>query len=244
MEREVKRVLLVENDGGMIRSVKDAIERDPKLDFACYVTGRADLDTVLEAYTPDVALVDLGLLRPGEGMQIHGAEHSTEEGLWIIVRISDRSPQTRIIGFSEYFVGDAALTKKALEKGADAVIAKQNGPSDWNAWSHWLCTQIHSVLDGWWRMSPEVARLFFGDDQRRRSAAETALPLTCRQMEVMQLLALDKNNAEIAQKLCIEEGAVRGHISKIKTRLHMTHRWELVDEARRRGLGGSPSPAT
>jgi DNA-binding NarL/FixJ family response regulator len=60
----------------------------------------------------------------------------------------------------------------------------------------------------------------------------------------MQLLALDKNNAEIAQKLCIEEGAVRGHISKIKTRLHMTHRWELVDEARRRGLGGSPSPAT
>ncbi len=242
MDSEAKRVLLVENDGGMIRSVKDAIELDPRLHFVAYVTGRTDLDTLLATHTPDAALVDLGLLRPGEGMQIHGAEHSTDEGLWIIDRISEKSPQTKIIGFSEYFVGDAALTKKALEKGADAVIAKQNGPSDWSAWSHWLCAQIHSVLDDWWRMSPEVARLLATEEQRPQAAA--ALPLTERQMEVMHLLALDMNNAEMAQKMSIEEGAVRGHISKIKRRLHMNHRWELVQEARRRGLGRHPRPAT
>ncbi len=244
MSSEQKRVLLIENDGGMIRSVKDAIDADPRLRFIGYLTGRTDLDSFLDVHAPDVALVDIGLMRPGEGMHMRVDEQSFDEGLWIVGRISDKSPHTKIIGFSNYFIHLDHLVKDALERGADAVIAKQSGPPDWPAWTTWLCSQVHAVLDGWWRMSPEVARLLSAEEDRRRATDSITLPLTDRQAEVLKLLARGWSNAQIAEALVIEEGAVRGHISNIKKRLQMEHRWELIQEARRRGMGGKPPPAT
>ena len=138
MQSEPKRVLLVENDGGMIRSVRDAIGAAPGLRFVGYLTGRSNLDNFLDEHAPDVALVDLGLMRPGEGMRVKFDVRDFEEGLLVIGRIGERSPHTKIIGFSNYFADYPELTKQALDHGADALIAKESGPSEWRSWSNWL----------------------------------------------------------------------------------------------------------
>lgn len=237
---EPKRVMLIEDDGGMIRSVKTAITEHDRLNFVGYLTGRANLDQFLDEYAPDVALVDVGLMRPGNN--IYGPhDESFAEGLWIIAYISEHSPHTKIIGFSHNFMVLPALAKQALDRGADAIIAKQNGPAEWQAWTHWLCSQIHAVLDGWWRMSPEVAHLLQNqEEERQRTQPNAFLPLTSRQMEVLRYLASGMSDNEMADVLCIEQGAVRGHIANIKKRLQLRERWQVIDEARRYGFGGRP----
>lgn len=238
-QRRSKRVMLVENDGGMIRSVRAAIEEDQRLHFVGYLTGRTNLDRFLDDHAPDVALIDVGLMRPGDnlgGLQ----DESFDEGLRIISFISEHSPHTKIIGFSNNFMVLPALTKEALERGADALIAKQNGPAEWRAWTDWLCSQLHAVLDGWWRFSPEVAELLQDQEEEvRRRHPDGPLPLTQRQMEVLRLMAAGKSDREIAEELSIEEGAVRGHISNIKKRMQLHQRWQVIDEARRHGYGGN-----
>lgn len=237
MEAEPKRVMLIENDGGIIRSVKDAIDSDPGMRFVGYLTGRASLDTFLDEHAPDVALVDLGLMLQGEGLGI-GTERDFDEGLWIIGRINESSPHTKIIGFSSYFVDYPELTKQALDRGADALIAKESGPSAWHFWSNWLRGEINAVLGNYWRMSPEVAALLQAqEEERRESQPDDPLPLTARQMEVLALLAAGASDRQIANELHIEEGAVRGHISNIKKRLQLRYRWQVVEEARRHGIG-------
>ena len=153
-----KRVMLVEDDGGMIRSVREAIAEDPRLWFVGYLTGRANLEHFLDEHAPDLALVDVGLMCPSSrlsGLQ----EQSFDEGLWIIRQINTHSPHTKIVGFSINFMMMPTLATEALNLGAEALIAKQNGPAEWQAWTDWLCSQLHAVMDGWWRFSPEVAAL-------------------------------------------------------------------------------------
>ncbi|RIK30117.1 MAG: hypothetical protein DCC55_37430 [Chloroflexi bacterium] len=240
---EPKRVMLIEDDISMIRSVRAAVEEDQRLHFVGYLTGRANLDKFLDEHAPDVALVDLLLACPGKGIAAPtDVEDGFGEGLSIIALITEHSPHTKIIGFSNYFMIKPALAKQALTRGADAIIAKQSSPSDWWAWTIWLCSELHGVLDGWWRPSPEVARLLqHQEEERQQTQPDDLLPLTARQMEVLCCLALGMSDSAIAQKLVIEEGAVRGHISNIKKRLQLRYRWQVIDEAHRYGLG-STSP--
>lgn len=236
---EEQRVLLVENDGGTIQAVRWALAEDERFEFLGYVSSKAQIDDFLDEYVPDVALVDIGLVHPGDGLAAHEDTRCFDEGLAVIEMIKQISTVTRVIGFSNYFLDNPELVKEALCRGADALIAKQDGPADWEAWSEWLRYHIRAVLGGWWRMGPEVARCIEEDEQRRRSAQPDApLSLTERQLEVLHLFACGLNDKEIALRLNIVTGAVRGHISNIKERLHLRHRWELMDAARRLGLGG------
>jgi len=241
MTDEVKRLVLIENDGGMIRSVREALENQPRFTFVAYLMNSNGLESFLDQYAPDIALVDIGLLQPGEGLGVRLTTQSFEEGLNIIGKIDTLSPHTIIVGFSDHLIDHPDLARQAMSRGADALIAKQNGPSDWMAWQQWLIAQLHSVVDGWWRPTPEVAQLLALEEEKRRmTLADDPLPLTGRQLEVLNLMALNRTDAEIAAELTIEEGAVRGHIANIKRRLQLRYRWQVINEARKRGLGGAP----
>jgi DNA-binding NarL/FixJ family response regulator len=238
MPVEAQRLLLIENEAGMIRSVREALEDQPRFRFVGYLTSRGGLAEFLESHAPDIALVDLGLMRQGEGIGLRPQLQSVEEGLEVIRLISELSPHTTIVGFSNYFVIFPELAKQAMTFGADALIAKQDGPSDWDAWKQWLIAQLHSIVDGWWRPTPEVAELITREEERRiADRPGEPPPLTGRQMEVLKLMAKGYIDAKIADELCIEEGAVRVHIANIRRRLQLRYRWQIIDEARRRGYG-------
>ncbi|MEZ4705653.1 MAG: response regulator transcription factor [Caldilineaceae bacterium] len=239
LKPEPKRVMLVEDDIGMIRAVRTALDEDERLRFVGYLTGRANLEEFLDQHAPDVALVDVLLLQPRDSIGAHfDVENGYQEGLSIIATISEHSPHTKIIGFSNYFIVIPSLAKQALDHGADALIAKHSSPQEWWAWTSWLCGQLHAVMDGWWRITPEVAQLLQEEEHERlQMEPDAPLPLTQRQMEVLERLSAKKSDSEIAQELCIEDGAVRGHIANIKKRLQFRYRWQVIEEARRHGLG-------
>ena len=67
-------------------------------------------------------------------------------------------------------------------------------------------------------------------------AASGRLGLTCRQMEVMQLIQKGFNNRKIARQLEISESTVKQHLHSIFCTLRVTSRTEALAAAQHLGL--------
>jgi LuxR family maltose regulon positive regulatory protein len=61
-------------------------------------------------------------------------------------------------------------------------------------------------------------------------------PLTERELEVLQLIALGSSNQEIARKLIVSPGTVKAHTSSIYRKLDVANRTEAVARARQLGI--------
>ena len=70
----------------------------------------------------------------------------------------------------------------------------------------------------------------------RGKTAESALPVTSREMDVLRLVAQGKYNRQIAMALGITEGTVKNHITNVYDKLQVHSRAELVAYAWQNGL--------
>ncbi|MCB8924247.1 MAG: tetratricopeptide repeat protein [Ardenticatenaceae bacterium] len=76
----------------------------------------------------------------------------------------------------------------------------------------------------------------FGVESSSLAASELVEPLSQRELEVLQIIALGKTNEEIAQQLIIARGTVKAHTSSIYRKLDVANRTEAVARARLLGL--------
>jgi len=61
-------------------------------------------------------------------------------------------------------------------------------------------------------------------------------PLSPRELEVLQLMALGKTNPEIAQRLIVASGTIKAHTASIYRKLEVANRTEAVARARQLGI--------
>jgi LuxR family maltose regulon positive regulatory protein len=57
-------------------------------------------------------------------------------------------------------------------------------------------------------------------------------PLSPRELEVLELIAVGKTNQEIAQVLVVARGTIKAHAASIYRKLDVTNRTEAVARAR------------
>jgi ATP/maltotriose-dependent transcriptional regulator MalT len=67
---------------------------------------------------------------------------------------------------------------------------------------------------------------------RVKSGARREKPLSCREKEIVQLVAQACRNKEVAQKLSISEQTVKNHLYKIFGKLGICNRRKLWDLSR------------
>jgi DNA-binding NarL/FixJ family response regulator len=82
---------------------------------------------------------------------------------------------------------------------------------------------------------------FFAGNARSPSAS--AFPeLTERELEILELIAAGRSNAEIGQRLGIAPKTVRNHVANVLNKLEVADRSQAIVRAREAGLGGDDAP--
>jgi len=193
--------VVVVDDHAILRAgIRSRLEREP--DIA--VTGEAaTVEQAIErcaALTPDVVLLDLLLPR--------------RAGCEAIPELLRCSPRTRVLVLSSQTA--PSWVRRALSAGAAGYLSKRASDRD-------LAAAIRLVVSGEGYVEPALGAKLVVDGSR--SALE---PLSERERDVLQLLALGFTNQEIAARLFISVRTVDTHRAHIMLKLALETRAELV----------------
>jgi two-component system, NarL family, nitrate/nitrite response regulator NarL len=149
---------------------------------------------------PDVVLMDIAM------PLLNGLEATRQ-----ILKIE---PAARVLILSAH--SDDAYVKNATESGAVGFLLKQTS-------SHEVCRAIREVHAGKTFFSPSISRrqdrIHPLSPDRKGGFKKKAVPLTSREMEILQLIAEGKANKETASELGIGIKTVEKHREHIMQKL-------------------------
>jgi NarL family two-component system response regulator LiaR len=187
------------------------------LETSCEVVGEAadgpiGLETI-ERKKPAVAVVDIGL--PGF------------DGIELTRRIREAKMPTRVVVVTMVDAPDEVLA--ALAAGADAYCVKTSDPER-------IVDAVLVAAQGGAYFDPQIAQIVLSRFAARQVPSEAReSPLTPRETDVLRLIAEGRSNTEIAERLYIGYGTVKGHIRDILEKLSAADRTQAAVTALRKG---------
>ena len=124
---------------------------------------------------------------------------------------------------------------EAIRSGASGYLLKslETGP---------FLKYMEGVMNGETAIARELSAILWKEVANHNDASlairnhSDEVDLTARQIEILQLVAQDLQNKEIAEMLCVSEHTIKYHISEILQRLHVKNRDQAVAYALNKGL--------
>jgi DNA-binding NarL/FixJ family response regulator len=203
------RILIVDDHGVVRQGLRMYLTLDPELEVVGEAANGEEAVRLAHELAPDVMLMDL--LMP------------VMDGIAATAAIRRELPDTEVIALTSVLEDSAVYG--AMRAGAIGYLLKDTEADD-------LCRAIKAAAAGQVQLSPAVAARLL----REVPPPQQPEPLTDREREVLQQLALGKSNKEIAADLVIAEKTVRTHVSNILAKLGVTSRTQAVLHAVRTGL--------
>ncbi len=222
MSEQIK-VLIVDDHPVFRQGLRDVLETDPHLNI---IGEAADGEVALEIVpeiNPDVILMDINL--------------PTMNGLQVTRKIKGQFPQIKVIMITGY--DDAEQVFHALRAGASAYCPKDITPEA-------LIGIINIVQGGNYVVGEKTMNhdevLEWVEQKIGRFAGplisdteEMFVPLSPREMEILEHVTRGLSNKEIAYKLGISHQTVKNHMTAILRKLRVDDRTQAAVYALRHG---------
>ena len=196
------------------------------------LTGVPDIEVVDDTDSGLHAVILVGRLRPD--VVVTGLELLSLTGIDLVRRLSAAgdAPAPRMVVYSSTDAEESVA--EVLHAGASAVLLQDAGRAE-------LVAAIRAVANGEAMFAPAVAQRLVDWFRSRDTRPEPALhreaeALTPREREVLLLLAGGLQPDEIAGRLYIGVTTVRTHIYRLRGKLGMRDRAQLVSFAYRAGV--------
>ena len=217
------RVMIVEDDPGMLERFAAALVLDPRTRVVEKVRSGREALARLPDVSPDVLLVDLGL------PDIHGTE---------VIRFAARTlPECDIMVVTVF--GDERNVIASIESGATGYVLKDCSDAD-------LVARILELRAGGSPMSPGIARIVLNQmrsggagtraGDRRGAGDDTSSALTARETDVLRLLSRGYTYLEVGDRLGISVHTVTSHIKNCYRKLAVHSGTAAVTRAAELGL--------
>ena len=200
----------------MRKGLRLLLESQPEFSVVAEAADGRQAVERAEATQPDVAVVDIAM--------------PNLSGIEAAQRIAATQPHVAIVILSMH--SDEGYVLRALKAGAKGYLLKDSAEGD-------LIEAIKAVHQGKTFFSPEISKMLVDDyirEIRSRGAEDSYDLLTSREREILQLLAEQKSNKEIAQALNLSPYTVETHRRNLQEKLNLHSLAELILYAVRKGL--------
>lgn len=205
------RAVLVEDHALVRAGLRTALRANGIDVVAEAADGITGLDAVAAAHA-DVAVIDLGL--PGK------------DGIALTRELKAGSSPPRVVILTMHERDDEVLA--AIAAGADGYCVKSSDPAT-------VIDAIRTVAAGGAYFDPHIAHVVLRKLTGSGPPASPS-PLSARETEIVRLIADGAGNAEIAERLHLGLGTVKGHIADVLQKLSASDRAHAAVLAYRRGL--------
>jgi NarL family two-component system response regulator LiaR len=208
------RVLIVDDHPLVRQGIRAFLEALEDIEVIGEATsGKAAIQLAKE-HVPDVVLMDL--MMP----EMDGVEATR--------RVKEISPRSHIVMLTSYH--DDEHIFPALRAGALSYLLKDVGLEQ-------LANAVRTAAKGEVTLHPQVASRVIRELHGPKDLTPNLFTeLTEREMDVLKHIAEGLSNADIAQKLTISEYTVKGHVSNILSKLHLSDRTQAAVLAWRQGV--------
>ena len=208
------RVVLADDHVLIRAGLKALLHSLPNIQVVGEASDGHEAVDVVEKLQPDVVIMDIAM--------------SNLNGLEAASRITRQQPKVNVIILSmhanEEYVG------QALDAGATGYLLKGAEPAE-------LELALKSVMRGETYLSPSISKQLVHEYLAyRKDKLGSAVELTARQREVLQLIAEGSSTKDIARKLGLSVKTVDTHRTELMRRLDIHDVTGLVRYAIRRGL--------
>lgn len=168
---------------------------------------------------------------PGVDVVVMDLRMRTVDGITATAGIVARPDGPPVLVLTTF--DDDEMLSGALRAGAAGFLLKDSSADD-------LIRAVRTVADGGHWLDPSVTgrvlQAFRSGPPVAARARAAADPLTARELEVLQAIALGRSNGEIADDLVISELTVKSHVGRIFTKLGLRDRPAAIVYAYDHGL--------
>jgi len=210
------RVLLADDHALMRRGIRDLLQADSEIEVVGEAADGREAAQLTTKLKPDVLIMDLTM--------------PELNGLDAIRHIRKDCPEVELLVFSMHDSED--LIREVFSAGARGYVLKSDAALH-------LVEAVKSLASGRPFFTPRISEailhtLVSAGDQLKTDAPGG--PLSSREREILQLLAENKSNKEIATRLGISVRTVETHRRSVMQKLNATSIVELVHYAIRNGI--------
>lgn len=204
--------VVVADDHTLVRqSVIKAVRSEPGVEVVGEAADGPAVLTAVETLQPDMVVLDIAM--PGA------------DGLAVAEQLRRDHPDVRIVFLSMH--DDDASLQRAVALGASGFVSKSASLEE-------LLEAIRAVREGGSYLSSGVASRVMDLAAGRNST--TALGLTAREREILELLTTGQRPGEIADGLFLSVKTVKNHLTSVYQKLGVETGAQAVAEAYRLGL--------
>lgn len=210
MPDSVIRIVLADDHELVLQGLLALVEREPDMHVVAAVTDGAALVEAVRHERPDVVVMDIQM--------------PIRDGLSCLDAIRRLDLPVKVVLLTAF--GDGGTLQSAWELGADGFALKTDPPKQ-------TIATIRNVMHGQ-LVFPRAVRQAVGDAQHRSLFAR----LTQRESDVLRLLSDGLTNAQIAERLVVQESTVKFHLQNIFGKLGVANRTEAAQVWFREGGRG------
>ncbi|HNV28059.1 MAG TPA: response regulator transcription factor [Cyclobacteriaceae bacterium] len=198
------KLFLVDDHHIVLDGLRSMFDQDTRFTILGYASSAEEALKKLETQTPDILITDYRL--PGVS------------GLELSILVKEKYPSAKRVILSMH--DENLLVKQILKEGVDGYLLKSIQQTE-------LKNALQQISKGVPYVSPEITRLILSDMLHERPEEL----LTEREREILNLIAKENSNKQIAEKLFISERTVETHRKNIFRKTNTTSLVGLIKYA-------------
>ncbi|KAB7665396.1 response regulator transcription factor [Bacillus sp. B1-b2] len=200
--------VLIAEDQSIVRSgLKMIIEQDPSISVVAEAENGKEVLHLLESIVVDIILMDIR-------MPVMTGIEATRE-------IRKKLPHVKILILTTF--NDEEYALEAFKEGANGFLLKTTDNVT-------LVNSIKSCLAGGLSIHDQVAAKLMPKLLKQSTLHNPIkeIPLSERELQIVQRIGLGKTNKEISNELYLSVGTIKNHITQILCKLEVRDRTQLA----------------